>query len=184
MRYSKAINGWRHYYPFGEEITSTVGDTYKFAQLYRDADTGLDYAMARYHSSTIARFLSVDSGGTDPANPQLWNRYAYSLNDPINYGDPSGLDPCFFGGDFCVTVTGPPFNDPFTSWWMRQMYNQPDSPPPTAVPGPPPRPPPREILGNSLRTRCKRRRLLSTIQSAAVSLIRTQRGSTSAPRRC
>ena len=106
VRYKLAGTINSHYYPFGEEITSTAGDTYKFAQLYRDADTGLDYAMARYHSSTIGRFLSVDRGGIDPANPQLWNRYAYSFNDPINYGDPSGLDPCSFGGDFCITVTG------------------------------------------------------------------------------
>jgi hypothetical protein len=45
VRYSDG--GWKHYYPYGEEITSTTNDTYKFAQLYRDGDTGLDYAMAR-----------------------------------------------------------------------------------------------------------------------------------------
>ena len=126
VRYKLAGTINSHYYPFGEEITSTAGDTYKFAQLYRDADTGLDYAMARYHSSTIGRFLSVDRGGIDPANPQLWNRYAYSFNDPINYGDPSGLDPCSFGGDFCITVIGSAFEpiiplyrggDPFFSFF-------------------------------------------------------------------
>ena len=83
MRYSKAINGWRHYYPFGEEITSTTGDTYKFAQLYRDADTGLDYAMARYHSSTIARFLTPDpyGGSMQPANPQSFNHCLGRVSD-------------------------------------------------------------------------------------------------------
>ena len=55
--------GWSHYSLFGEEITSTAGDNYKSARLYRDADTGLDYAMARYHSATIARFLTSDPLG-------------------------------------------------------------------------------------------------------------------------
>ena len=26
-------------------------------------------------------------------NPQLWNRYAYALNGPLRYSDPSGLKP-------------------------------------------------------------------------------------------
>ena len=113
-RFAGGINS--HYYPFGEEITSTAGDTYKFAQLYRDADTGLDYAMARYHSSTIARFLSPDpfGGSMIPAKPQSFNRYAYVVNDPVNYQDPSGL--------FYSTVNDP-FPDAFTNWWMREMYN-------------------------------------------------------------
>ena len=30
----------------------------------------------------------------DPSNPQSWNRYAYVMNNPLMYVDPSGLDPC------------------------------------------------------------------------------------------
>jgi len=30
----------------------------------------------------------------DPSNPQSWNRYAYVMNDPLDWVDPSGLDPC------------------------------------------------------------------------------------------
>ncbi len=85
-------SGWKHYYPYGEELTSTASDTYKFAELYRDSDTGLDYALARYGSSAIGRFLSVDSGKAYPTAPQSWNRYAYSGNDPINFVDPKGLN--------------------------------------------------------------------------------------------
>jgi RHS repeat-associated protein len=86
--------GWttRNYYPFGEEITSTASDQYKFASTYRDSATGLDYAINRYYASGTARFLTPDpyqaSGG--PADPQSWNRYAYALNDPVNYKDPGG----------------------------------------------------------------------------------------------
>jgi len=88
--------GWttRNYYPFGEEITSTSNDQYKFASTYRDSATGLDYAINRYYASGTARFLTPDpyqaSGGA--AVPQNWNRYAYVHNDPINYFDPSGTN--------------------------------------------------------------------------------------------
>ena len=83
----------RNYYPYGEEIGSTSNDQYKYASTYRDSATGLDYAINRYYASGTARFLTPDpyqaSGG--PANPQSWNRYAYSLNDPANFSDPAGL---------------------------------------------------------------------------------------------
>lgn len=50
--------------------------------------------MNRYYSGTLGRFLSPDpyraSGG--PASPQSWNRYAYVLNDPVNFHDGTGLD--------------------------------------------------------------------------------------------
>jgi RHS repeat-associated protein len=87
--------GWttRNYYPFGEEITSTSNDQFKFASTYRDSATGLDYALNRYYASGTARFLTPDpyqaSGG--PASPQSWNRYAYVFNDPVNHLDPTGL---------------------------------------------------------------------------------------------
>jgi hypothetical protein len=47
------------------------------------------------------RWLSPDPpglGAADPTNPQSWNRYAYALNNPLRYTDPSGLY-CFYGGD-------------------------------------------------------------------------------------
>jgi len=97
--------GWttRNYYPFGEEITTSSNNEYKFASTYRDSATGLDYAVNRYYASSTARFLTPDpyqaSGG--PASPQSWNRYAYVHNDPVNYFDPSGTneaDPNASGG--------------------------------------------------------------------------------------
>jgi RHS repeat-associated protein len=82
-----------NYYPYGEEITSTSNDQYKFASTYRDSNSGLDYAVNRYHGSGRGRFLSADpyeaSGG--PASPQSWNRYSYVRGDPVNFRDPRGL---------------------------------------------------------------------------------------------
>ncbi len=85
--------GARNYYPFGEEITATASDTYKFADTYRDSTSGLDYALNRYYSSNTGRFLTTDpyDRSMNPANPQSLNRYVYVQNDPTNFADPSGL---------------------------------------------------------------------------------------------
>lgn len=50
--------------------------------------------MARYYSSGLGRFMEVDpsSASTKATNPQTWNRYTYSLDNPIKYFDPNGRD--------------------------------------------------------------------------------------------
>ncbi len=89
----KGFYGTTSYYPYGEDVgTSTGNDNYKFAQTYRDSDSGLDYAGSRYYASGIGRFLTGDSfdASASTNSPQSWNRYAYVQNDPVNYYDPSG----------------------------------------------------------------------------------------------
>jgi hypothetical protein len=47
--------------------------------------------VARYYSSSLARFMAVDPGDdTDLENPQSWNKYAYVRNNPIKNTDPTG----------------------------------------------------------------------------------------------
>jgi RHS repeat-associated protein len=92
------------YYPYGEEITSTNNDTYKFAQTYRDSDSGLDYARNRYYVSSIGRFLTADSRGaksTDNTVPQTWNWYGYASGNPIVFVDPAGNEACDPDTDVC-----------------------------------------------------------------------------------
>ncbi len=57
--------------------------------------------MNRYYSAGYGRFLTVDRFGASAraGNPTSWNRYAYSLGDPINGDDPSGLCSSGSGGD-------------------------------------------------------------------------------------
>src|SRR5207249_4408544 len=66
------------FFPYGQERTGTANNTEKFANYYRDTETGLDYAENRYHSAGQGRFLTPDpykaSGG--PEDPGSWNRYA------------------------------------------------------------------------------------------------------------
>jgi RHS repeat-associated protein len=93
------------YLPFGEEIASgtngrtagcftsgTVALTEKFTGQERDSETGLDYFGARYNSSAQGRFTSPDPSMMSVVlrNPQSWNRYSYTLNNPLRYIDPNG----------------------------------------------------------------------------------------------
>jgi RHS repeat-associated protein len=67
----------------------------------RDTESGNDLVGARYYSSAMGRFLSPDplipfNMKKDEfqawiANPQHWNKYAYALNNPLKYTDPTGL---------------------------------------------------------------------------------------------
>src|SRR5258706_6321850 len=95
----------RHdYLPFGEEIFAGTGARstaqgysvadgvrQKFTQKERDNETGLDYFISRYYSSTQGRFTSSDIFGTRRHNPQSCNRYSYLLNNQLTYTDPLEL---------------------------------------------------------------------------------------------
>jgi RHS repeat-associated protein len=93
----------RHdYLPFGEELFAGIGSRttalgytadstrQQFTSKERDNETGLDYFLARYYSSSAARFTTPDSFGGSKENPQTLNRYAYVQNNPLNYNDPTG----------------------------------------------------------------------------------------------
>jgi RHS repeat-associated protein len=80
--------------PFGSNFTAQGSDSdpYHFAML--DADPGMNqHAANRELSSLQGRWNSPDpyAGSYDFSNPQSFNRYAYVLNMPMTYDDPSGL---------------------------------------------------------------------------------------------
>jgi RHS repeat-associated protein len=80
--------GWRRELPAGRR---------RYTGHLRDQETGNDYAGARYYANARGRWLSVDPVRGNMANPQRLNRYAYVLNDPVNYVDPDGAIPLFRG---------------------------------------------------------------------------------------
>ncbi len=49
-------------------------------------------ANGRMYDPTVGRFLSPDPYVQDATNPQNYNRYAYCLNNPLKYTDPSGYE--------------------------------------------------------------------------------------------
>jgi RHS repeat-associated protein len=85
---------WRRdYKPFGQEIElggETTFNTHTYTGKEFDAETGFYYYGARYYDPGIGRFISVDPADANPSNPQSWNRYVYSLNNPYRYVDPDG----------------------------------------------------------------------------------------------
>jgi len=48
------------------------------------------YYGARYYDATLGRFVSADTVVPNAGNPQSLNRYAYTLNNPVRYTDPTG----------------------------------------------------------------------------------------------
>jgi RHS repeat-associated protein len=114
----------RHdYLPFGEELSAGTGGRtasmgyvsgdnirQKFTSKERDVETGFDYFLARYYSSTQGRFTSPDefSGGPnelfdftgvaaanptfygDITHPQSFNKYHYCYDNPLIDIDPDG----------------------------------------------------------------------------------------------
>ncbi|MFN6965286.1 MAG: RHS repeat domain-containing protein, partial [Pyrinomonadaceae bacterium] len=113
----------RHdYMPFGEEIYTAqrahgLGYTadsvrQKFTGYERDDEADLDFAQARYHNRNLGRFFSPDryflldgsihNDDSDAPNitnvrflvqPQYFNRYTYTINNPLKLIDVDGRHP-------------------------------------------------------------------------------------------
>jgi RHS repeat-associated protein len=95
------INGTKisemRYYPFGEVrwISGAMPTDRTFtgqrSENQSAVGTLMDYG-ARFYVPAIGRFLSADTIVPRPGVPQSLNRYAYGLNNPLKYTDPSGHD--------------------------------------------------------------------------------------------
>jgi RHS repeat-associated protein len=84
--------GREHYTPFGEIINDPGHnrDEAGFTGHIRDDATGLIYAQARYYNPVIGRFYAPDPVGFASGGPGYFNRHAYTMNDPVNFIDPTG----------------------------------------------------------------------------------------------
>ena len=80
------------YYPFGSPRTAptqTITDR-NFTGQKENMELGLIYYNARFYLPAIARFLTPDTLIPRPTDPQSFNRYAYTRNNPTRFTDPSG----------------------------------------------------------------------------------------------
>jgi RHS repeat-associated protein len=55
--------------------------------------SGVDF-RARMYDPLLGRFVQPDTIIPGAGNPQAWNRYSYTTNNPVNYIDPSGHRSC------------------------------------------------------------------------------------------
>jgi RHS repeat-associated protein len=133
---SSAVVARHDYLPFGEEIGSGIGsrssgqgysatdqNRWKYAMTERDATSGLDHTWFRKYESLSGRWTSPDPLSGAIADPQSFNHYSYSANDPVNRVDSSGLFPTDLHSDWIQANSG--------SWEVNVYPN--DSP--VEIPG-------------------------------------------------
>ncbi|WP_407509334.1 RHS repeat-associated core domain-containing protein [Elizabethkingia anophelis] len=53
-------------------------------------DIGIIHMNGRLYDPLLRRFLNADENIQDPYNTQVYNKYAYVINNPLIYNDPSG----------------------------------------------------------------------------------------------
>src|SRR5665213_214988 len=84
------------YSAFGQSRYTQSSTVFKVSRRFTgqvlDDATGLYYYNARYYDPVLGRFTQPDSIIQDFGNPQTYNRYAYCVNNPLRYTDPSGND--------------------------------------------------------------------------------------------
>ena len=105
------------YYPWGStHYSNGTQPRRQYTGQMNDGDTGLYYYNARYYEPGLARFVQADTIVPDSNNPQLYNRYSYVGNSPLNYVDPSGYDLMIVTGGNGDEYIGVP--DPWKEWIM------------------------------------------------------------------
>ena len=83
--------------PWGGDTNRSSNEGFqprRFTTYDRDGN-GSDEAMHRRYNRWHSRFDQPDpyGGSYDLTDPQSFNRYSYTQNDPVNFVDPSGLNP-------------------------------------------------------------------------------------------
>jgi RHS repeat-associated protein len=131
---SRTLISQQRYLPFGgvRENVSNISQTDYGYTGQRNLDSGIglmDY-KARFYSPYLNRFIQPDTIVPDLANPQAWNRYSYTFNNPIRYNDPTGHCPVLCIVALLVVgaflLAGDSVQSPLT---------QPNAPPPTPANG-------------------------------------------------
>jgi len=79
------------YRPFGICANGCESEpTYGYTGEYRESTPNLIYLHSRWYDPTIGRFISPDDRLGRLSMPQDQNRYAYVVNNPMIYTDPTG----------------------------------------------------------------------------------------------
>ena len=83
---------WGNILSTSGSMAATLGadNPFRYRGYYYDTESGLYYLQTRYYDPAVGRFINAD-GFTSTGQGFLGNNmYAYCLNNPISYTDPSG----------------------------------------------------------------------------------------------
>ena len=76
---------------YGENSNLASLNPIRYRGYYYDTETSLFWLSSRYYSPELCRFISQDDVSyLDPTSINGLNLYAYCMNNPIMYADPSG----------------------------------------------------------------------------------------------
>jgi len=70
--------------------SGTTPTNRRFTGQLEEGTIGLYDYGARFYDPLLGRFISADTVVPEPGNPQNLNRYAYGLNNPLRFSDPTG----------------------------------------------------------------------------------------------
>lgn len=127
--------------PFGRRVDvdgeplksfqSTAQVSIGFTGQTQDDDLDLIDMRGRVYDPVQKRFLTPDPLVSNPLHSQSYNRYAYVLNNPLRYTDPSGFDPQ------AINVLTTHIGEVAAKAWQRAAGGSPGGP---AAPTRPPTP--------------------------------------------
>ncbi len=68
----------------------------RYRGYFYDVETGLYYLQSRYYDPSTGRFINADGYASTGQGVIGANAYAYCLNNPVMYSDPTGRTPALF----------------------------------------------------------------------------------------
>ncbi|HLC03054.1 MAG TPA: RHS repeat-associated core domain-containing protein [Anaerolineales bacterium] len=93
------------YRAFGETrfAWGTTPTDYRFTGQREESLSGLYDYGARWYDPAVGRFIQADTLVPEVVSSQAWDRYAYALNSPLRYADPTGhrVTECGWQGEEC-----------------------------------------------------------------------------------
>jgi len=111
------------YRPWGEirYTSGTTPTTYRYTGQREQAEIGLYYYGVRWYDNALGRFTQPDTIIPGTGNVQAWDRYAYGLNNPVKYNDPSGHAAACENGDDCNHLAPPPKTILTAEYYVRYL---------------------------------------------------------------